>query len=560
MTIVFSGPLFSPSFVSRELPNLLSEQNLFPTDAAWRPIPEALRRLGGAGGEARVLEHVLRPLAAALGYASPRREDSVATALGPEDGGYRLRGPDGVTLRAWTAAPDIPLDAARPGATDTPARPGATDTPARAGATARLSPSRQAGRVLRARGESLGLLTNGEELRLLLRDPAGPAGEASLALAGWLDQDAPPASWRLFAALAGPRGVVAAETLFEAARLHQTGVTRSLRARARVAVESFLGAVLERSCPDTRPDAATLWRETLVLVWRLLFVLRLETTPDTGQGFSFAASAAWRRGLSPNRALGPLVRRHLDLGHDTGRMLEDGLRHLFQVCREGLRHACLSIAPLGGGLFDPEATATLDRLPWGERAVALLLDNLLWTAPNETRDGTRERERIHYGALGVEELGHVYEALLDLEPAIATVPMTRAQYGRVESVLPATPGQTPSIAPGTFFLSTGLGRRSGGSYYTPNAFVRHLVRESLTPAVAPLVEAADPAALLRLKVFDPAMGSGHFLVEACRFLAAALREACRRCARCRDPLIRARIDALPDREGRLSPGDRKSTV
>ena len=45
----------------------------------------------------------------------------------------------------------------------------------------------------------------------------------------------------------------------------------------------------------------------------------------------------------------------------------------------------------------------------------------------------------------------------------------------------------------------------------------------------PLIDEADPGAILRIKVIDPAMGSGHFLVEACRFLADALYEASRRC-------------------------------
>ena len=85
------------------------------------------------------------------------------------------------------------------------------------------------------------------------------------------------------------------------------------------------------------------------------------------------------------------------------------------------------------------------------------------------------------------------------------------------------------IPVGRFFLRSGIGRRSGGAYYTPHAFVRYLVRETLTPLVASPVEIGDPAAILRIKVFDPAMGSGHFLVEACRFLADALYEACRRC-------------------------------
>jgi hypothetical protein len=149
-----------------------------------------------------------------------------------------------------------------------------------------------------------------------------------------------------------------------------------------------------------------------------------------------------------------------------------------------------------------------------------LLDRLLWT---ESRG--RERERVHYGSLDVEELGRVYESLLDLEPDIATTAMVRTRRGRLEAVMPAGSGQPADIPIGRFFLRTGLGRRTGGSYYTPSGFVRYLVRETLTPLVTTAIETADPAAILRIKVLDPAMGSGHFLVEACRFLADALYES-----------------------------------
>ena len=97
--------------------------------------------------------------------------------------------------------------------------------------------------------------------------------------------------------------------------------------------------------------ARTLWQEGLVLVYRLLFILKLESAADPARAFSFASTALWRHALSPNQALGPLVRRHLDQGHETGRMLADGLRTVFRVFRDGLSCSELAIAPLGGALF-----------------------------------------------------------------------------------------------------------------------------------------------------------------------------------------------------------------
>ena len=205
---------------------------------------------------------------------------------------------------------------------------------------------------------------------------------------------------------------------------------------------------------------------------------------------------------------------------------------MFRVFRDGLSCSELSIAALGGALFGAEAMPLLDRLVWGERAVALLLDRLLWTAP-----GAGARERVHYGSLDVEELGRVYEALLELEPGITA---------------------QPTIA-GRFFLHAGNGRKASGSFYTPHPFVRFLVRETLAPQIAERSPDGDPdpCAILALKVVDPAMGSGHFLVEACRYLAEALYAACRLCDELaavdlgRADVLRARIAALPDPDGLL---------
>ena len=87
------------------------------------------------------------------------------------------------------------------------------------------------------------------------------------------------------------------------------------------------------------------------------------------------------------------------------------------------------------------------------------------------------------------------------------------------------------IPAGRFYLRVGLGRKASGSYYTPHPFVRFLVQETLGPQLAERSPKGDPhpGEILKLKVLDPAMGSGHFLVEACRYLGEALYEACRLC-------------------------------
>jgi Eco57I restriction-modification methylase len=261
------------------------------------------------------------------------------------------------------------------------------------------------------------------------------------------------------------------------------------------------------------------------------------------------------------------------------------------------------VSALGGMLFGTGTTPLLDRMRWGERAVARLLDALLWTPAA----GRAERERVHYGALDVEDPGRVYEALLELEPGIAAEPMCRLRRAKLEVVLPAAQGaayrggapaddtladdendeaegiedEAPragatrvrfveDIPAGRFYLRVSLGRKASGSYYTPDAFVRFLVQETLGPQVAERSPHADPqpARILDIKVLDPAMGSGHFLVEACRVLGLALYEACRLCderaleaeeqaARAKDDAeresllalaaeLRRRVERLPD--------------
>ncbi len=564
---ILAGPALPEPFVRFELHTVLEKRALLVSrhaDRCWNEIRPRLATLGRTAGPLRVHNHLVAPLAHALGYAAPIRQDPVETREGAEDAGWLMGAPDGTHLRSWNVGTDTDLDA-----------------PPRSGRAYRFSPTRCAQRILLATGERLGLLTNGEELRVLLCDPARPDSHLAIRTAGWRTQRVAPDSFRLLLAFAAPAGVAALPDILDAAQLSQARITKDLRTQARAAIEGFVQNVIDmpanasRLATDARDALAqTLWRESLVLVYRLLFILKMEAAGDPARAFSFASVRLWRQALSPNVALGTLVRRQIDQGQETGRMLENGLRTVFRAFSDGLSCSELRITPLGGALFGPAATPLLDTLAWGERGVAVLLDNLLWTAPRG-----RARERVHYGALDVEELGRVYEALLELEPGIATTNMVRLRRARLEVVVPATlySGETAAvedIQAGRFFLRAGQGRKATGSYYTPHAFVRYLVHEALLPQVKQRSPDDDPqpAAILALKVVDPATGSGHFLVEACRFLGDALYAACRQCDELaaaaeiaadrangkrrtkllqRAETLRARLTALPDADGTL---------
>jgi len=543
-----SGPGLPEQFLRFELTALLDKHGLLPKsgrrfEQGWGAVRRQIHALGGTGGPLRVNSHIIVPLASCLGYDTPQRQEAVATREGPEEGGWLMQAADGARLRAWSVGTD-----------------GDLDSPHRNGRAYRFSPMRCASRVLLCCGEPAGLLTDGAELRLLLCDPARPDSHFAIPLigiAGWRERSLAPDSYRVLLALAGPRGLAALPDILDSARLSQARVTKDLRIQARAAVEGFLQAALDdpanaarlRRHADRDRLARSLWGEGLVLVYRLLFILKLESAADSARAFSFAATALWRHALSPNQALGPIVRRHLDQGHETGRILADGLRTVFRVFRDGLSCSELSITPLGGALFSMDSTPLLDALNWSEHAAALLLDRLLWTTPKG-----RERERVQYGPLDVEELGRVYEALLELEPGIASRPMMRLRRAKLEVVVPAdrvcryqatddadadggessdrsSVVRKQDIQAGRFYLRVGFGRRATGAYYTPHEFVRFLVRETLGAQVRSSSpdEDPNPTGILALKVVDPATGSGHFLVEACRFLGEALYIACRLC-------------------------------
>ncbi|MFN8441784.1 MAG: hypothetical protein U0175_13480 [Caldilineaceae bacterium] len=573
--IRLTGPALTEPFIREKLEAELNKRKLLPKNSGsegdgqqecWRVYRRKLQNLAILGSALRVYNHVLEPLLQPLGYVRCEDASPVQTREGMESGGTLFVSQEGAKLRLWSVDFDIDLDA-----------------PSRRGYAYRFSHLRVAQRVLLASGERIGLLTNGVELRLLICDPARPDSQIVVALESvWKRTQQPPESYRLLLALASPAGVKALPEIVEQARLQQTRVTKELRTQARQAVEGFLQAVLEHPAnreplathSDTHALARQLWREGLITVYRLLFVLKLESSDDPARIFGFASTTLWRNSFSPSVALTRYVRKVLDEQGESGGLLEGGLRNLFRMFAEGLNSTEFVVKPLGGALFGADATPLLSRLQWGEWGVAWLLDRLLWTAGK----GNSARQRVHYGPLDVEDLGRVYEALLELEPGIASKPMCRLRRNKLEVVTPLAQGERyrpatgngvsaladteaesedeadtndeendeteresnaksakvqwiEEIAPGHFYLRVGLGRKASGSYYTPHSFVRFLVQETLGPLCEERSPHDDPQpmALLAIKVLDNSMGSGHFLVEAARFLGEKLYEAVRLC-------------------------------
>ncbi|MCA0454914.1 MAG: hypothetical protein LCI00_13150 [Chloroflexi bacterium] len=577
-TVTLTGPALPDFYVQYELENKL--KGVLPSTArakeTWPALRKSLRQpMTEISGHIRVRNVVFEPLMPIMGYGTPKSAGKVRTRENDEDGGVLYSDAEGGILRCWTYDYNTDLDA-----------------PLARGFTSRYTPQRIAERVLLTTGERIGLLTNGIELRLIISEAARVASCVIVDLNALkqFDPKTPPDAFRLIVALASPEGIQRLEDILDDARLKQSKVTGELRKQAREAVEGFVQGILDhpdnyerleaeflhimevQGCDEADAKALLakrLWRESLIVVYRILFILSGEAGTRERPSFSFSSGSIWRNTYSPSAALGRIAQKALESGADTGRFLEDGLHALFRFFESGISSTELNISPLGGVLFGVDAAPLVDALAWGEHGCAVLLDKLLRAPRGKGR--ARTLVRLSYRDLDVEELGRVYEALLELDPGITSENMVRLRRQKLEVVVPAAQGEKYRAAVATedddeaddepeddeddgkkgkikwieaiggpneahpigrFFLRVGLGRKSSGSYYTPESFVKFLVQETLAPQCDALSPKDDPQprAILTLNVLDPAMGSGHFLVGACRFLGERLYEACRTAA------------------------------
>jgi hypothetical protein len=237
------------------------------------------------------------------------------------------------------------------------------------------------------------------------------------------------------------------------------------------------------------------YRQLLRLVYRLIFLFVAEERDLIFErGAAGRAKRIYRELYSASR-LRELTRQNLaDDRHDD---LWRGLQRTFTLL-SGQR-AALDVPALGGGLFDNESCPDLDTCLLRNGALAEAIQYLSWV-----RVG-RVARRVSYRNLDAEELGGVYEGLLDRQP-------------RFSAANPEHP---------VFELVGGGERRQTGSYYTPASLVDELVRSALDPVIADRLAGARTTsdrdrALLGLAVCDTATGSGHFLLAAARRIAGEL--------------------------------------
>ncbi len=270
-------------------------------------------------------------------------------------------------------------------------------------------------------------------------------------------------------------------------------VCRSLRfgvleASARV-VEAFAARA-------PRIEITAVFPQALTLVYRLLFLFFAEA-----RGLVPVWHPIYRQGYSLERlcdlAMTPASRGLWDMVQAVSRLAHGG-------CRVG----DLRVTPYNGRLFAPARTPLAELRGLTEDAARHTVIALS-TRPAGDGEG---RERIAYRDLGVAQLGAVYETLLDYRPDVEPAPGDRRPPRSARVVL----------RPGSHI------RKSTGTFYTPEPIVRYLVRRTL----GPLVRDRAPEDILTLRVLDPSMGSGAFLVGACHYLAGAYADALVRSGGC----------------------------
>lgn len=282
------------------------------------------------------------------------------------------------------------------------------------------------------------------------------------------------------------------------AREHlRRGVEEALEALGQGFVAHPDNAALRAALQSGTLTDRDLFNQLLRLVYRLIFLLTVEERgllhPD---GTPESARALYADGYSLRRLRERAARRS---AHDRHTDAWDGVRIVFRGLAKG--EARLGLPALAG-LFAASQCPALDAAKLENRHLLLAVFKLAWL---RDKGGL---SRVNWRDMGPEELGSVYESLLELVPVVSVAGRSFAFAGADQA--------------------TGTARKMSGSYYTADALVQAVLDSSLEPVVR-RTEAANPGraaqALLDLAVVDPACGSGHFLLGAARRLATHVARA-----------------------------------
>ena len=294
------------------------------------------------------------------------------------------------------------------------------------------------------------------------------------------------------------------EQLYQRSRAAGISVGKALHPRIREAIEQLANGLLRQN-PSLRElmadaeRARQFYAEVLRVVYRLLFLLFAEQRgmlPGSNSLYADTYSVTRLRELADHAQ--DVEPRRSDL--------YEGLKVTFRLMSQGSE--ALGITAFNGQLFDETATPTMSSGTISNRDLVRAIRAMT----SIVVDG--HREHVAFATIGVEELGSVYERLLDYTPRIATAP-TEVEGGAI-------------VPTGSLYLER-IGDRELGSYYTPPELVDLTLERSLDRLLDQRLAAAGnrtdkEAALLDIRAIDPACGSGGFLIAVIDRIAERLAD------------------------------------
>jgi len=250
----------------------------------------------------------------------------------------------------------------------------------------------------------------------------------------------------------------------------------------------------------------TLYQNCLIYLYRLLFVLYAEgrdllpvNRPDR-KYLKNLSLARLRRGL---QNFSDYDDRHLT-------RLCESLRDLFRLINGANErmNRDYGVPRYNGGLFDPEKYPLLERWVIADADLATVLRGLMFSPPPERDKPALPIQTVDFADLRVQHLGSIYEGLLEHHLVKGEDGRLRLDIDRAE-------------------------RKATGTYYTPDYIVKYIVENTVGPLLKEIEEREPVKAAvaaqersnafaeraLKLNILDPAMGSGHFLVETVIFMA-----------------------------------------
>lgn len=357
------------------------------------------------------------------------------------------------------------------------------------------------------------------------------------------------------------------DKVIDESQRHATKIADDLRENLVRATEQLLQGVIDtpanrsfwkgtfqgKKVPD-EDQLKILFNESVYFLFRLLFVLYAESRDLLPVGESEIYRDVYSLEHLREMAEKPLREEdyekiyYIETLHTLFKMLHEGYPFRNPAASREKRPSrakeasAFRIPPYNGRLFAPERTDLLNQCTIPDRTMREVIRELSLSRPKKRSERI---ERYSYADLGVDQLGSIYEGLLVYEPIIAEQTMVEARLKNELRLIPQDQADELDLKydeetrkpAGSFLLRIWGGRRKGsGSYYTPQEITAFLVKDALAPLVEPIIagcaqrdETGQPLRradeILNIKVCDPAMGSGAFLVQACRYLGEAYGRA-----------------------------------